>query len=79
MKKDEFEVAIFIESRYGNPMLVDKEGYIFNTIKRSPDGTKTYWKCSQYKRKDLRKNGCPVKAITKGIHVLKWTEKHNHF
>ena len=78
LNKDELKSAIFIESRHGNPMLVDKEGHTFNDylIRRNADGTKIYWRCGAYKSKE---NGCPVKAITKGIHVLKWTEKHNHW
>ena len=41
---EEAEVAKFTESIYGNPMLLDKDGYSFKmNLKR---GEKIYWGCS---------------------------------
>lgn len=60
-------------------MLVDKEQHVFNPMGRNVDGTKIYWRCRESVRKrNKSKNACPAKAMTKGIHVLKWTEVHNH-
>lgn len=71
------ELARFVENRYGYDMLVDKKGHFFSTIRRNVDGSKIYWRCREYKR-CKGDNPCPVRAITSGIHVLKWTEEHNH-
>ena len=80
MKKDKLEKAIFIESSQGNPMLMDNLGHIFNSITtRNVDDTKKiYWRCRESNRKGSKGDPCPVKATTRGIHVIKWTEKHNH-
>ena len=71
MKTNELEKARFVESRTGNPMLLDKDGYIFFSNKKGKNWT--YWKC---KETDSRK--CPARAYTKDIYVAKWSNQHNH-
>ena len=80
LNKDESELARFVESKNGNPLLVDKKGHVFQTVRTNVDGTRIYWKCREYKRVKKHKGDkpCHAKAVTKGIHVLQWTEEHNH-
>ena len=54
-----------------NPMLLDKDGYVFTANKKR--GRKIYWICRE--NKNMK---CPAKASTNGIYVTKWTNKHNH-
>ena len=80
LNTDESELARFVESKNGNPLLVDKKGHVFQTVRTNVDGTRIYWKCREYQRVQKRKgdNPCPGKAVTRGIHVLQWTGEHNH-
>ena len=59
-----------------NPMLLDKDGYVFTANKKR--GRKIYWVCRENKRTASLNLKCPAKASTNGIHVTKWTSKHNH-
>ena len=76
LNTDESELARFVESQMGNPLLVDKEGHVFNTIRRNVDGTNIFWTCRESRRN--KANPCPAKAKTKGIYVVRWTKEHNH-
>ena len=67
----ETEVAKFVESSKANPMLLDKDGYVFTANRKR--GRKIYWLCRE--NKNMK---CPAKASTNGIYVTKWTDKHNH-
>ena len=72
-----FEVARFITSAHGNPMLVDSEGktYTKRTTykKNSSEKEKTHWKCSKYQ--SLK---CSARATTEGNYVVKCVGEHNH-
>jgi hypothetical protein len=75
---DEFvEMARFITSAHGNPMLVDSEGKTYTkraTYKKNSSETeKTHWKCSKYQ--SLK---CSARAIAEGNYIVKWVGKHNH-
>ena len=59
------------ESYKGNPILLDKEGYIFKT--NTKRGKKTYWCCRDYKLQN-----CLARNVTVGIHVKMWSNAHNH-
>ena len=58
-------------NRYGNPMLMDKEGYVY--WRHFQHEAKTYWTCS--KKKQLR---CPVRVTTEGNFVVKRLGQHIH-
>ena len=75
---DEFvEMARFIASAHGNPMLVDSEGKTYTKRatykKNSSEEEKTHWKCSKYQ--SLK---CSARAIAEGNYVVKWVGQHNH-
>ena len=68
---EETEVARFVESHRGNPMLLDKDGYVFNVNRKR--GRKIYWIC-----RETKLHTCRCSAITIGINVAKWKGEHNH-
>ena len=48
-------MAKFVESKHGNPMLLDKGGHVFkSSVKR---GRKIYWTCREKNKKCLSKGG----------------------
>jgi hypothetical protein len=65
------EVARFIESNKGNPLLLDKDGFIFVANKKKKNSI--FWTC-----RDYRTEKCPARAYTNGIHVTSWRSEHNH-
>ena len=71
------EMARFIASAHGNPMLVDSEGKTYTKRatykKNSSEEEKTHWKCSKYQ--SLK---CSARAIAEGNYVVKWVGDHNH-
>ena len=71
------EMARFIASAHGNPMLVDSEGKTYTKRatykKNSSEEEKTHWKCSKYQ--SLK---CSARAIAEGNYVVKWVGQHNH-
>jgi len=70
--KDEFfEMARFVTSSHGNPMLVDSEGRTFQ--KNTSRNGITTWKCSKYK--SLK---CLARVKTEGNYVLESAGEHNH-
>jgi len=70
--KDEFfEMARFVTSSHGNPMLVDSEGRTFQ--KNTSRNGQISWKCSKYK--SLK---CLARAKTEGNYVLETAGEHNH-
>jgi hypothetical protein len=66
-----FEMARFITSSHGNPMLVDSEGRTFQ--KNTSRNGQISWKCSKYK--SLK---CLARAKTEGNYVLESAGEHNH-
>ena len=70
---DEFvEMASFIASENGRPMLVDSEGRPYQKTTTCRNG-KTYWKCPKYKSLE-----CPARATSEGNYVTSSVGKHNH-
>ena len=74
----DLEIARFVDSKFGNHMLVDKAGHIYQVNTRNPKGTKIYWICRQKQREKDPTKKCNARATTTGIHVLAWTGEHNH-
>lgn len=69
-------MAQFVESKFGNHLLMDKMGHVYQVNNRSRNGTKIYWTCRQRTR--IKDKMCVARGATKGIYVLKWTGEHNH-
>ena len=70
------DVAQFIKSSKGGPILVDKEGYIYYKAKNSKaDPNKIFWRCQ---KKNYPKHLCPARATTNGFHIVKYLNEHNH-
>ena len=73
-----FEVAKFTTSQYGNPQLVDTNGFVYRRHKSSAKDDKTFWICT--KRDSLK---CKARATTsnaiasKGLQIIS-TGDHNH-
>ena len=68
---NEPEVARFVESHKGNPMLLDKDGFIF--ISNQKRKNTIAWVC-----RDNKAEKCPARATTKGLYVTSWRYEHNH-
>jgi hypothetical protein len=65
------EEAMFMKSKYGNAVLMDKAGYVYRSnLKRE---AKIYWRC-----RNSEKFKCPARAVTDGFQVLSWTGPHSH-
>jgi len=65
LEENQQEMAKFVESKYGNPMLLDEGGHVYkSSVKR---GRKIYWTCREKNKK------CLSKAVTNGIYVIQWT------
>ena len=75
---DDLEMARFVDSKFGNHMLVDKAGHVYQLNSRNPKGTKIYWVCRQKQREKDPSKRCNARAVTTGIHVLAWSGEHNH-
>ena len=55
-------MAKFVESKYGNPMLLDKGGHVYkSSVKR---GRKIYWTCREKNKKCLSKGGLISKKFS---------------
>merc|ERR1712166_59506 len=52
--KDQLEVGNFIQSKFGNALLLDKEGYVYKTNCKDKTGRKTYWICRDYGNKSAK-------------------------
>ena len=67
-------MATFTSSAYGNPMLVDSQGYIYQRhITTRQSANKIHWRCSKHRR-----GGCPARATTEGDYVINKAGQHNH-
>ena len=76
---DQLEVGNFIKSKFGNALLLDKEGYVYKSNCKDKTGRKTYWICRDYGNKNAKiVDSCPARATTDGIYVKKWKGIHNH-
>ena len=72
----DLEVAQLVESKFGNHMLMDKMGHVYQVNSRNRNGSKIYWTCRE--RKHTKINSCIARGVTRGTHVLQWSGKHNH-
>ena len=70
------EVGRFIESKFGNALLMDKNGYVYKATKKSKSGRKIHWVCRDYDRDKNKK--CYAKATTDGIHIIEFHVEHSH-
>ena len=58
---------------------MDKAGYVYKTSCRDKKGKKIYWICREYEKKQIDKSlKCKARAVTDGIHIGQWTNRHNH-
>ena len=76
---DNPEQAKYIVSRFGNPMLLDRNGQVFTTTQGYKKGDKNWWRCRESMRKRQSKlEKCPAKATTDEMNVVTWRYEHNH-
>ena len=77
---DSPEQAKYIESKFGNPMLLDRNGQVFITANGGyKKGDKHWWRCRESRRRRQSKlEKCPAKATTDRIDVVTWRYEHNH-
>ena len=68
---DKVEEAMFMKSKYGNAVLLDKAGYAYRSNLKKE--TKIYWRC-----RNSEKYKCPARAVTDGFQVMSWTGLHSH-
>ena len=76
---DNPEQAKYIESKFGNPMLLDRNGQVFTANGGYKKGVKNWWRCRESMRRrksNLKK--CPAKATTDGMNIVTWRFEHNH-
>ena len=52
----DLEIARFVDSKFGNHMLVDSKGHVYQVNTRNPKGTKIYWICRETGRDRKQKN-----------------------
>ena len=50
------EIAQFVDSKFGNHMLVDSKGHVYQVNTRNPKGTKIYWICRETGRDRKQKD-----------------------
>ena len=50
------EIARFVDSKFGNHMLVDSKGHVYQVNTRNPKGTKIYWICRETGRDRKQKD-----------------------
>jgi hypothetical protein len=67
------EMGRFVESKFGNTLLLDKAGYVYLVKNKMKKNAKIHWACREFK-----KEKCYAKATTEGIYVTKWQGEHNH-
>ena len=67
------EEAMFVTSRVGSRLLLDKAGFLYKVNNKSKRSGKVWWKCREY-----QKFKCLGKATTAGPYVLSYTGEHNH-
>ena len=65
------EEAVFMRSKFGNAVLMDKSGYAYRSNLKKE--TKIYWRC-----RDSERYKCCARAVTDGFYVINWTGSHNH-
>ena len=77
---DKVEQANYIESKFGNPMLLDRNGQVFTANGGyKKNGDKNWWRCREYMRKrKSNQEKCPAKATTDGMNIVTWRFEHNH-
>ena len=65
------EEAVFMRSKFGNAVLMDKLGYVYRSNLKKE--SRMYWRCRDYERFK-----CNARAVTEGFYVTCWTGSHNH-
>ena len=76
---DNPEQAEYIESKFGNPMLLDRYGQVFTANGGYTKCGTNWWRCRESMRKRQSKlEKCPAKATTDGMNVVTWRYEHNH-
>ena len=65
------EEATFLRSQKGQPILMDREGFLYCANRKTD--TRIYWKCQCAKKK-----GCRGRAMTEGFFITKKSGEHTH-
>ena len=65
LKTEDLEIGRFIESKFGNSLLMDKAGYTYRANRKR--NSKIYWMCRENKIRGLK---CPAKAVTQGVYII---------
>ena len=75
----DFEEAVFVKSKTGSALLLDKEGNLYTINNKSKKTAKIWWKCRQCRSvRDATKVKSSGNAITDGPYVISWSGEHNH-
>ena len=73
------EEAVFVKSKSGNALLLDKEGNLYQINNRSKKSAKIWWKCRECRsNKHLKLLKSSGNAVTNGNYVISWSGQHNH-
>ena len=79
---DKLEEATFVETLFGNPMLLDRNGQGFTVekkFKKNHGGVRIYWHCREsIKQRKGDQEKCPARATTDGMYIKSWKFEHNH-
>jgi len=65
------EEATFLRSQKGQPLLMDRAGYLYCANRKTDK--RIYWKCQNF-----RKKNCKARALTEGFFVTKKSGFHTH-
>ena len=68
---DHLEKATFVRTKFGNAMLVDTAGFVYNCNNKTKN--KIFWKC-----RDYFKHKCTAKATTEGLYIAFKSGSHIH-
>ena len=70
------EEASFTKSQFGNPILVDSEGYTYTQHRVSNVNNATiYWRCVYHYKE---RGSCPARATTEGFYIKMKSKSHLH-
>ena len=71
------EEASFTKSQFGNPILVDSEGYTYtqHRVSNVNNSTKIYWRCVYHYKE---RGSCPARATTEGFYIKMKSKTHLH-
>ena len=69
------DVAQFMKTSRGHPMLVDPRGFYYNKhTNDKKDTSKVFWRC-QRRGKNVK---CRARLVTNGFLITKYINEHDH-